>query len=470
MIWVRQASSLNRFIRFGLASCLFACGILVALISSAELNAKESTLKVANSKAWKPFSYLDEHNEPAGILIDFWNEYAKRNQVEVEFVLLDWNESIVAVREGKADVHAGLMWSKPREEFLDYGEPLFTIETQLYYSQEALTMDIQSILDGDVKDTVGVVEGGYEEHYAREELPNVALKLYSNNQKMIEGAFSGEVNAFIADLHVANFYLYSSASPTKFVPVKFLYSGDIFPAVVQGNSDIVEAVNTGFSRLSKDERTNILNRWIHVETVYPNFLTPLTIGVVSLAVLLYIVLLRRTVKARTIELEQANEQLTALSLTDELTQIHNRRYFMERLREIQPHNRPIAIMVFDIDDFKSINDTWGHAVGDEVIRLVADAAKESLGPDIVMARVGGEEFALLAFDLDYCEAHDQAESLCAAVNAIKLDSDSISKVSVSLGCAYYQSPDSPLDLSVADRLMYQAKVWGKNRAVSEIVD
>lgn len=470
MDWVRQTSPVKWLLLARAFLCLCGAITFVAAFSLPQVNATESTLKVANSKAWKPFSYLDEHNQPAGILIDFWREYAARNQVEVEFVLLDWNESIVAVREGQADVHAGLMWSKPREEFFDYGEPLFTIETQLYYSQEALSVDVNTVLEGGTQDLVGVVEGGYEEHYARTEFPQANLKLYANNQKMIEGAFSGEVNAFIADLHVANFYLYSTSHPTKFVPVKFLYSGDIFPAVAEGNSALIESVDAGFNKLSNDERTNILNRWIHVETVYPNFFTPLAIGAVSLAVLLYIVLLRRTVKARTIELERANQQLTTLSLTDELTQIHNRRYFMERLKEIKPQNRPIAVMVFDIDDFKAINDTWGHAVGDEVIRLVADAAKESLGPDILMARVGGEEFALLAFDLDYCEAHDQAESLCAAVSAIKLDTEAIAKVSVSLGCAYYQSPDSVLDLIAADRLMYQAKTWGKNRAVSEIVD
>jgi diguanylate cyclase (GGDEF)-like protein len=196
----------------------------------------------------------------------------------------------------------------------------------------------------------------------------------------------------------------------------------------------------------------------------------MVIGAVALVTLLYIVLLRGTVKARTAELETANHKLTKLSMTDELTQIHNRRYFMDQLDKISTEDRPVAVMVFDIDDFKVINDTWGHGVGDDVIKSVAEQAKNSLGPDIVMARIGGEEFALIAFELDYCEAHDQAESICAAVNELQLDNDLHTKVSVSLGCAYYQSPDSRIDLSVADRLMYEAKTWGKNRAVSERAD
>ncbi|WP_394145135.1 sensor domain-containing diguanylate cyclase [Vibrio atypicus] len=428
------------------------------------------TLRVANSKAWKPFSYLNDQNEPAGILIDFWREYGKANDVHIEFVLLDWNDSLLAVKEGKADVHAGLMWSESRDLFLDYGDALFRIEAQLYYSQLALGTDIDLLLNGDLDQAIGVVKGGYEEMYVRSEYPNAQLKLYDNNQLLIEGAFSAEIIAFAADLHVANFYLYSSSTPNSFVPIKFLYSGEIFPAVAEGEAELVSRITKGFKQVDESEKNKILNKWMHIETVYPDFLAPMVIGAVALVTLLYIVLLRGTVKARTAELETANHKLTKLSMTDELTQIHNRRYFMDQLDKISTEDRPVAVMVFDIDDFKVINDTWGHGVGDDVIKSVAEQAKNSLGPDIVMARIGGEEFALIAFELDYCEAHDQAESICAAVNELQLDNDLHTKVSVSLGCAYYQSPDSRIDLSVADRLMYEAKTWGKNRAVSERAD
>jgi hypothetical protein len=72
-----------------------------------------NALVVTNSKAWKPFSYLTEDGEPAGILIDYWKAYAEKNHVRIEFLLLDWDESLRAMEEGKAHVHAGLIYSKP---------------------------------------------------------------------------------------------------------------------------------------------------------------------------------------------------------------------------------------------------------------------------------------------------------------------------------------------------------------------
>ncbi|NMU25415.1 transporter substrate-binding domain-containing protein, partial [Vibrio parahaemolyticus] len=76
------------------------------------------SLIVANSKAWKPFSYLSPDGEPKGILIDFWKEYAANNQIDVQFLLLDWDASLQAVKEGKADFHGGLVYSPERAKYM----------------------------------------------------------------------------------------------------------------------------------------------------------------------------------------------------------------------------------------------------------------------------------------------------------------------------------------------------------------
>lgn len=75
-------------------------------------------LIVANSKAWKPYSFIDESGQPAGILVDFWKAYGEANDVEIEFQLVDWQESLDRVKHNQADIHAGLLWSESRSKYL----------------------------------------------------------------------------------------------------------------------------------------------------------------------------------------------------------------------------------------------------------------------------------------------------------------------------------------------------------------
>ncbi|MDA0118913.1 transporter substrate-binding domain-containing diguanylate cyclase [Vibrio sp. T11.5] len=454
---------------------LFAFTLLTTLFSSSPIiantaDAEQQTLKVANSKAWKPFSYINNDGEPDGILIDLWREYGQRNQIKIEFVLMDWNESLQAVKSNQADVHAGLLWSEPRDQFLDFGDALINIETQLYYSQSLVGSGIDELLDGKVERYVGVVKGGYEEYYTRKEFPNANLKVYSNNQRLINAAFKGEISAFVADLQVANFYLYSSGDPMSFVPVKYLYSGDLYPAVAEGNLAMLDKVNLGFKKVGKPTRETILHKWMHIETVYPQYFFATVAGVSGFVVLMYIIMLKRTVRSRTRALELANEQLTVLSTTDELTGIRNRRSFMEAIRQLDTKSHSLTVMVFDIDNFKSVNDNWGHAIGDEVIREVAQCIAPILTPTMLFGRIGGEEFALVVRELSQEAALELAQNICVKVSATKIQIECDRHISVSVGCAFYPHGSEKVDLAAADKLMYKAKQQGKNRAVIELID
>lgn len=137
--------------------------LLVSVLHSAVTYGHETqqeTLVIANSKAWKPFSYLTPDGEPKGILIDFWREYAVRNDVHVQFLLLDWEDSLLAVKEGRADIHAGLIFSEERNQYLNFGTVIMPIDTQLYVNSDLLGIDVDSVLAGESAMEVGLVKGG----------------------------------------------------------------------------------------------------------------------------------------------------------------------------------------------------------------------------------------------------------------------------------------------------------------------
>lgn len=171
------------------------------------------------------------------------------------------------------------------------------------------------------------------------------------------------------------------------------------------------------------------------------------------------------------ELIESNRRLERLSITDGLTQLHNHRHFQEQLarafEESARYRRPLALALIDIDHFKRINDTWGHASGDEVLKVVSRIFAESVrGADLV-ARYGGEEFAVMMPETDLDDARLVAEKIRQRVEATSIDTDQASiSATVSIGVAAAPRPALPTPMALieaADRALYRAKREGRNQ-------
>ena len=452
-----------------LAQCLSCIMLMLCplIFGSIGIAAERQKLIIANSKAWKPYSYIDNQGKPTGILIDLWLAYGQANNIDIEFQLMDWNDSLLAVKSAQADVHAGLVGSPARQTYLDFGKPLLVIDTQLYVHQTLLGENLQALLAGRLDTLVGVVKGGFEQEFAQRHYPQLSLTEYLDNDLMMQAAKRGELDAFIADAQVSNFYTMVAHGAKEFMPAQFLYSEALRPAVQKGNQALQHQIIQGFDKLSTEEKNRILSRWIHIETVYPLYLIPALAVSVLVAGLFYALQLRRTVRIRTWQLEDVNRKLTLLAQTDSLTGINNRHYFFSQLSEAQAHTGSLTLMVFDIDDFKSINDTYGHSAGDKAICLITACVREILEPDMPFARIGGEEFAILIRGQTAQESQQLAKHICQRIAQEKLilSSTAVMSLTVSLGCAFYLSPDSPFTLHAADSLMYEGKRKGKNQVV-----
>jgi diguanylate cyclase (GGDEF)-like protein len=175
--------------------------------------------------------------------------------------------------------------------------------------------------------------------------------------------------------------------------------------------------------------------------------------------------------ARNAELQQANEVLEQLAITDGLTKIHNHRFFQDQLtREVKRAERtgsPLTLLVIDLDDFKKLNDHYGHVAGDGVLQRVAEILVEETRDHDLVARYGGEEFVILAPDTTVEGAAVLAEKLRMAVSAEPFTlatSESRPHVTVSIGIARYEG-DRSLLFHQADRALYEAKANGKDCVV-----
>ncbi|MBN3725939.1 GGDEF domain-containing protein [Burkholderia sp. Ac-20379] len=170
--------------------------------------------------------------------------------------------------------------------------------------------------------------------------------------------------------------------------------------------------------------------------------------------------------------EETHSRLLREAQTDYLTRLGNRRWFFEEgALAIRRANgkQPFAVLALDLDQFKRINDHFGHKAGDDVLKSFATVARAVLGPDAILARIGGEEFAVLLSGYDAARADDLGDFVAqrfAATVTVKRDGTPI-QATVSVGLARYEQNIPSLGdmLAAADTALYTAKSLGGNRLV-----
>jgi len=178
----------------------------------------------------------------------------------------------------------------------------------------------------------------------------------------------------------------------------------------------------------------------------------------------------RTLIQKLDEIEKLKSQLEDQAIRDPLTALFNRRffdeYFSNELVRSKRDNEPISLFMIDIDHFKSVNDRFGHDVGDQVLQLLADILKTMFRKSDVSCRLGGEEFLVLLPGLMVDQAFTRAEDLRNRFEQATREAEFLySTVTISIGISNYpQDADNTHDMfRLADQALYRAKELGRNQ-------
>lgn len=254
--------------------------------------------------------------------------------------------------------------------------------------------------------------------------------------------------------HVDEMYLTLKSSNRENVPV--LLNGKSYEV---SETELIECVFVKMSRRIDYEK-EIRNAKREIEEAYK----------VKNEALEKLEALHRDVEIKQEELISLNAKLESLAVTDTLTGLKNRRYFIEKLDShidsFFLSNVPFSLLIMDIDHFKKVNDTHGHLVGDQVLREFAQIIKNHSKEADTVARYGGEEFIILLSAVDETQSKQEAERIRKAVENAPWSDCS---VTVSIGAATFTSEDTNTSiLAKADQALYTSKSRGRNRVTHSV--
>ncbi|WP_114418199.1 sensor domain-containing diguanylate cyclase [Marinospirillum perlucidum] len=180
--------------------------------------------------------------------------------------------------------------------------------------------------------------------------------------------------------------------------------------------------------------------------------------------------LEKEVERKTLELRQKNLHLHKISITDPLTGLYNRnaisKNIEEGIQQHQKHGQPLSLLLLDIDHFKTINDTYGHPAGDQVLITLAQLLRSNLRETDCPGRWGGEEFLLVCANTRLDQACKMAEKIHHCLNTT--DFPGVGKVTASFGVVSHQlEEDASQLITRCDQALYQAKENGRNQVVAK---
>lgn len=296
-------------------------------------------------------------------------------------------------------------------------------------------------------------------HYIQSRLPDYYLeKSVVKYLKMETLKFQfnlKEINEIQSKLLIGkpfSMYLARYKEVVSFIPLKNNISSDIVGALSFSNTDSV------------------------IDDIEKNAIAVYLVSVSTLGLMLILLYkelkykqkLEKNVRRRTEELNSANEKLKELTEKDSLTGIYNRRYLYQAAKVIRSlnkrENRRASLAMLDIDNFKSINDTYGHNKGDKVLRSFASVVAEQIRESDIFVRYGGEEFILLLPNTSVDQAMYLLEKIRVAIESSEIIKERV--VTVSIGVSEFEGTTDE-SIHRADSAMYRAKTTGKNRVCKE---
>lgn len=450
-------------------------------------------IRVVSVNAPPLSDYYEKNNAYRGIAADILCYLSKVTGVQFEYIINNdtLGEKIAAVQNGSADMFMPISYTDARAKHGIYTQPFYdSYYAVLSLSKSPIEIHKLNQLKGY---TVGVVGSVALEPVLRDMVPGNQIKLYESSEGengLFQALRNGEIDLALYNKDIFN----EKRFRAELLDIEAIYTITGFPRQYRfyfhdspENKYIVNLFNRVLSTIDisysvqahQYGEKRLIERYIQQR----NQRSLLQIGSIVigiLAVIFAIALFKymhliKLLEKRNTKIMKQQAELELISLTDSLTGLANRRMFDQTIvkehARLERNKSPLCLLMIDIDDFKNINDTFGHNTGDDYLRSVAKILSQNVKrkTDLV-ARYGGEEFMCVLPDTSLNAAQKIAERISFAVMNQNLANPGISTavMTVSIGVACLNSFDYPIKdfINAVDEQLYIAKRSGKNQFAS----
>ncbi len=432
---------------------------------------KEHTIRCISTTNWAPFNLIKD-DKVVGLGIDYWDIIADKLHIDKSCESVSsFSELLGEIKSKEADLTISTSATKEREKYAAFSKSYVSFPVVIATKKGVdYTPDISSIKDK----TFALVKNHTATKMLLAKIPNlhyIETKNLEDALKLVESSKvygTAEILPVLAyTINKKNFNnLEITGSTDLEFPVKFMIRKDY--------QELLPMINRVIDSIDKQTRKKIYDRWISVnmKNGYSKHQVnkfALIGGGVLILFALWVALLLLQIKKR----KKAEKDLDRLANYDKLTSIYNRHKidtFLTKQMEIaKRYKRPLSIIFFDIDKFKTINDTYGHKAGDKILQELTALISKYIRESDVFGRWGSEEFLVISPETDLQSSKVLAEKL--RKNIEEYHFTEVENVTCSFGVIALSEVDT-LDeaMTKVDKLLYIAKESGRNRVVSDVED
>ncbi|MEJ2043123.1 MAG: EAL domain-containing protein [Reinekea sp.] len=420
-------------------------------------------IQLASDPSWPPLEYFNSAGVYSGIAADFMALIEQKLGIRfVQSPRKSWPELVDDVRNRNLDVFSMTMDMPSKRNYALFTEP-YVSNAIMIVTQD--TIEFIPGLNGLIGKPVAVGEG-----YAIQELllrnhPELTIKTYPTTAAGLAAVSSGKAFAFIGNIAAVSYVMRHQGFSNLRVSGETPYHYELSMGVRNDWPELASILDKTLASISSQERAEIFSKWVHIEVAKPiPWVWIISATLILLLAIVWVLywnyVLNQKVKQRTQMLEHNAHH-------DTLTGLPNRASLNmqldQRIALADRNHTLLAVLFVDLDDFKKVNDTQGHSIGDQLLLAVALRLKNSLRRMDVISRFGGDEFVVIADNLsDKADIEAVCLNLLRAMKPTYMIGNLSINMRMSIGIATYPDDSlSPEDLlRNADIAMYASKSQG----------
>ena len=424
---------------------------------------KKKVINMCVDPDWMPFEKI-ENGQHIGMAADYFNIIKEKTNLDIELIkTTSWSESLDFTKQRKCDILSFLMTTPERKKYLDFTTAYFKAPIVM-----ATKSDVPFINDfNSLKEKkLGLPKGYAFIEVLRVDYPDLTIVEVDNIDDGLKKVVQGEIYGYIGTLATIGYSFQKKFTGELKISGKFDGTWDFSVGVRNDDPILLNIFQKAVNSIDKESEQKILNKWLSInyvkETDYSLLLKTIGGFVLILSIILFFYFKQMRLK----------EQLQLLSITDSMTKLFNRRYFENTaehyFESVKRNKTDLSLIMIDVDNFKQVNDNYGHKIGDLVLIELANILLNQSRKSDIVCRFGGEEFIILLPQTNLEGADFMAEKIRKYIekSTLTLDNSKQLKFTISLGVSQVNIlVDKNIEdcIKRSDDALYEAKDLGKNR-------